>query len=282
MKKLLSIIAAALLLASPAEAASSSFLGTLPTTGNTAAFAGWCVGGTGANCSGGVFWPSTVIANSSGTELFTSANPGLVDETTGSQFHTDLTAPTPCQTATAWNTNAAYGSGVTEATLCDLQAAFWQDLGAVAGVQLGAPSNFGTTPGAVKVPGVNASVFGNDPCLGQAKTNLAINQNGTTSAQLIALSGSTKVYVCSLFLLAAGATTLAITTGTGTACASSNTAVIGTTTANIANSVSLAANGGLTLGNGEGTIGAGAASSELCMILGSNVYVSGNLTYVQQ
>lgn len=121
-----------------------------------------------------------------------------------------------------------------------------------------------------------------DPCMFQAKTNLPISQNGTSSVQLIALSGSTSIYVCSLSIIAAGTTTVAFTTGTGSACVTGNAAVIGSTTANIANSMSFAANGGLTLGNGQGTIAKGAASSELCMINGSNVYVSGNLTYVQQ
>jgi len=125
-------------------------------------------------------------------------------------------------------------------------------------------------------------ISSSDPCLGANKTNLPISQNGTSSVQLIALSGATVVYVCSLSLIAAGATTVAITTGTGSACVTSNAAVIGSTTANIANSLSLAANGGLTLGNGLGTIAKGAASSELCMINGTNVFVSGNLTYVQQ
>jgi hypothetical protein len=122
----------------------------------------------------------------------------------------------------------------------------------------------------------------NDPCSQANKTNLPISQNGTSSVQLVALSGSTTIYVCSLVLVAAGATTVALTTGTGSACVTGNAAVLGTTTASIANSISLLANGGLTLGNGGGTIAKGAASGELCMINGSNVFVSGNLTYVQQ
>lgn len=137
------------------------------------------------------------------------------------------------------------------------------------------------------IPVTNAGTFAvqaatSDPCSSANKTNLPISQNGTSSVQLVALSGSTVIYVCSLSLIAAGATTVALTTGTGSACVTGNAAVIGTTTANIANSMSLAANGGLTLGNGAGTIAKGAASSELCMINGSNVFVSGNLTYVQQ
>lgn len=122
-----------------------------------------------------------------------------------------------------------------------------------------------------------------DPCTFQAKTNLPISQNGTSSVQLIALSGSTSIYVCSMFLMTnSTATTFAITTGTGSACVTGNAAVVGTTTANIANSMNLITGAGYTLGNGGGTVAKGAASSELCLILGSNVFVSGNLTYVQQ
>lgn len=173
------------------------------------------------------------------------------------------------------------------------------------GGTLGAMANYGTSPGAVLVPGVNAFVTNSnangqataansspvvlpaaqvttDPCSLGTKTNLPISQNGTSSVQLIALSGSTVIYVCSLSLIAAGATTVVLTTGTGTACVTGNAAVLGDTTANIANGLSLAANGGLTLGNGAGTVAKGAASSELCMTLGTNVRMSGNLTYVQQ
>lgn len=173
------------------------------------------------------------------------------------------------------------------------------------GGTLGAMGNYGTSPGAVLVPGVNAFVTNSnangqataansspvvlpvaqvtaDPCSLGNKTNLPISQNGTSSVQLVGLSGSTVIYVCSLSLIAAGATTVILTTGTGSACVTGNAAVIGDTTANIANGLSLAANGGLTLGSGAGTIAKGAASSELCMTLGTNVRMSGNLTYVQQ
>ena len=80
MKRHIAYFLAFLLLASPAFAASTSYQATL---GSGAGFAAWCVGGTGASCSGGAFWPSTVIANSSGTELFTSANPGYVQVPSG-------------------------------------------------------------------------------------------------------------------------------------------------------------------------------------------------------
>jgi len=140
-----------------------------------------------------------------------------------------------------------------------------------------------TTAAAAVAAGTNRIGYvSDDPCTQKTKTNLPISQNGTSSVQLVALSGSTVIYVCSLSLIAAGATTVALTTGTGTACVTGNAAVIGSTTANIANSLSLAANGGLTMGSGNGSVALGAASSELCMVLGTNVFVSGNLTYVQQ
>ncbi len=254
---------------------------------------------------------------------------------TGGEFTTG--GATACATAQACTVGMTVGR------------AFFTDTSSWAGTVLGAPSAYGTSPGAVNVPGVNAFVtntnangsavsassspvviasdqaavavkaasaafasgsiasgalasgsvasgaiasgafaagsFVNatagDPCMFAPKTNLAISQNGTSSVQLVALSGATAIYVCSLSLIAAGATTVALTTGTGTACVTGNAAVIGSTTANIANSMSFAANGGLTIGSGQGTIAKGAASSELCMILGTNVFVSGNLTYVQ-
>jgi hypothetical protein len=196
-----------------------------------------------------------------------------------------------------------------------------------AGSTLGAITTYGTAPGAVLVPSVNAFVTNTnvnlatnadgvaavaanaagagspvnsanytwngstwdrqkalaDPCSYQNKTNLAISQNGTSSVQLVALSGSTVIYVCSIFLMTnSTATTVALTTGTGTGCVTGNDAVVGSTTANIANSMNLIAGAGFTLGNGTGTVAKGAAASELCMILGSNVFVSGNITYVQQ
>lgn len=69
-----------LLLIGPAYAASTSYQATL---GSGAGFAAWCVGGSGAPCTGGVFWPGTVIANSSGAELFTSSNAGFVQGAVG-------------------------------------------------------------------------------------------------------------------------------------------------------------------------------------------------------
>lgn len=118
-----------------------------------------------------------------------------------------------------------------------------------------------------------------DPCSLALKTNLPISFQATASAQLIALSGSTKIYVCSLSLIASVATNFSLTGGTGTNCGTP-AALIGTTTAS--NGVPLAANGGLTLGNGAGTVAVTGAGSELCIVQSGAGNIVGNLTYVQQ
>jgi len=119
-----------------------------------------------------------------------------------------------------------------------------------------------------------------DPCSLGAKTNLAISTNATALTQIIAASGSTKIYICSITLIAPGATAFNLNTGTGTNCGTSTAALVGSTTA--ANGLSFAANGGLTLGNGSGTVAVTAASSELCTLQSNAVQIAGNLTYVQQ
>ena len=118
-----------------------------------------------------------------------------------------------------------------------------------------------------------------DPCFATAKTNLPISLQTTSITQQIALSGSTKIYVCSLSLIASAATVFSVTGGTGTNCGTP-AALIGTTSAS--HGLSLAANGGLTYGNGGSTVAVTGAGSELCLVQSGAGDLSGNLTYVQQ
>ncbi len=138
-------------------------------------------------------------------------------------------------------------------------------------------SAFGTNSNITGVAGT-ATAF--DPCTWKTKTNLAISSNATALTQIIAASGSTKIYVCSLSLLAAGATAYNLNTGTGSNCGSSTAALLGSTTA--ANGLTFATGGGMTLGNGGATVLVTAASSEICTLQSTAVYVSGSMTYVQQ
>lgn len=119
-----------------------------------------------------------------------------------------------------------------------------------------------------------------DPCVYNTKTNIPISYQTTTSLQLVGLSTGKVIYVCSLALIGSTATVFSLTSGIGTACATSAAAVMGSSTAT--NGISLAANGGLTLGSGAGTVAIAPASSELCIIQSGAGNLSGNITVVQQ
>ena len=150
-----------------------------------------------------------------------------------------------------------------------------KDAAVLAAVQAPIP-DCGATPCTNKV----GSLAGQpDPCFATAKVNLPISLQTTSITQQIALSGSTKIYVCSLSLIASAATVFSVTGGTGTNCGTP-AALIGTTSAS--HGLSLAANGGLTYGNGGSTVAVTGAGSELCLVQSGAGDLSGNLTYVQQ
>jgi hypothetical protein len=148
------------------------------------------------------------------------------------------------------------------------------ELASLASIDTKVGSAIPTQATSVPIGGVS-----NDPCSYAAKTNLPISFQTTSITQQIALSGSTKIYVCSLSLIASAATVFSVTGGTGTNCGTP-AALIGTTSAT--HGLSLAANGGMTLGNGAGTVAVTAAGSELCLVQSGAGDLVGNLTYVQQ
>jgi len=129
---------------------------------------------------------------------------------------------------------------------------------------------------------VSLSPNNNDPCANAAKTNVAISMQNTTTVKLVSLASSKKIYICSLALIASGATVFSVADGTKvtTECDTAAEAVIGTTTAS--HGLSLAANGGITFGNGQGTVAlTTTASHDLCLFQSGSVDLSGVLTYVQ-
>jgi hypothetical protein len=123
-----------------------------------------------------------------------------------------------------------------------------------------------------------------DPCNSAAKSSVAINITSATTTSLVAVSGSTTVYVCGFTFtasqVATTANTLQFEYGTGAAC-TSPTALTGTL-----------GSGGLTAaaplvisgGNGDQTIFKSAASAGICALtaIGASGTFQGFLTYVQQ
>jgi hypothetical protein len=118
-----------------------------------------------------------------------------------------------------------------------------------------------------------------DPCKGQAKLYASISQTGNT--QLVAGTASKKIYVCSIHVVAAAATDVAVVEGTGTVCGTGSAGVSGFGGATAATGWNFAANGGIALGNGDSSIGAeGTSGDNLCIFNSGSGQVSGGISYV--
>ena len=120
-----------------------------------------------------------------------------------------------------------------------------------------------------------------DICTFAAKKFAPISTS-SGNAQIVAPSGSTKVYICSIVTVGATASVQNIIEGTGAACTTANeAAIIGSTTA--ANGMSFAANGGFSYGNGGAEVGATAtAGNGVCLLQSGTAAIAGIMGYVQQ
>src|SRR5579862_7619691 len=120
-----------------------------------------------------------------------------------------------------------------------------------------------------------------DPCKGQVKFYASINQTGNT--QIVAGTGSKKIYVCSIHVVTAAAANVAVVEGTGSVCATGTAGVSGFGGATAATGWNFAANGGIALGNGDSSLGAEANSGDnLCIFNSGSGQISGGISYVVQ
>jgi hypothetical protein len=120
-----------------------------------------------------------------------------------------------------------------------------------------------------------------DPCAAQPKSYASIDQ--TANTQLVAGTASEKIYVCSIHVVVAAATNVAVVEGTGTVCGTGTAGVSGFGGATAATGWNFAANGGLTLGSGESSLGAeGTSGDNLCIFNSGSAQVSGGISYVVQ
>jgi hypothetical protein len=138
---------------------------------------------------------------------------------------------------------------------------------------------FATGQGFKITDGTNFLVV--DPCKAQTKLYASINQ--TANTQLAAGTASKKIYVCSIHVVAAAATNVAVVEGTGSVCATSTAGVSGFGGATAATGWNFAANGGIALGNGDSSLGAeGTSGDNLCIFNSGSGQVSGGISYVVQ
>jgi hypothetical protein len=120
---------------------------------------------------------------------------------------------------------------------------------------------------------------GLDPCKGLSKLYASISQ--TANTQLVAGTASKKIYVCSIHVVAAAATNVAVVEGTGSVCATGTAGVSGFGGATAATGWNFAANGGIALGNGDSSLGAeGTSGDNLCIFNSGSGQVSGGISYV--
>jgi hypothetical protein len=118
-----------------------------------------------------------------------------------------------------------------------------------------------------------------DPCKGQTKLYASINQTGNT--QLVTGTSSKKIYVCSIHVVTAAATNVAVVEGTGSVCGTSTAGVSGFGGATAATGWNFAGNGGIALGNGDSSLGAeGTSGDNLCIFNSGSGQVSGGISYV--
>jgi hypothetical protein len=120
-----------------------------------------------------------------------------------------------------------------------------------------------------------------DPCKGQTKLYVSINQ--TANTQLVPGTAAKKIYICSIHVVVAVATSIALVEGTGSVCATGTAGVSGLGGATAATGWNFAVNGGIVLGNGDAAVGAeGTSADNLCLFNSGSGQVSGGISYVVQ
>jgi hypothetical protein len=143
-----------------------------------------------------------------------------------------------------------------------------------------AQGQFATGQAPVKITdGTNTLVV--DPCKAQTKFYVSISQ--TANTQLVTGTASKKIYICSIHVVVAAATNVALVEGTGSVCATGTAGVSGFGGATAATGWNFMANGGIALGNGDAAVGAeGTNADNLCLFNSGSGQVSGGIGYVVQ
>lgn len=120
---------------------------------------------------------------------------------------------------------------------------------------------------------VGANSAANLTGLIQASSSAAISVSTATTTQLVALSGSTKIYVTSFDVIAAGTGNIKFVYGTGSSC--------GTGTTDLTGNYNLTAQAGIAKGSGLGPVLVVPAGNALCVTTSAAVGMYGSVAYTQ-
>lgn len=107
----------------------------------------------------------------------------------------------------------------------------------------------------------------------QASASAQITMSTATTTQFVALSGTTKIYVTSFDVLAAGTTNVTFVYGTGANCGTGTTALAGLYT--------LTAQSGIAKGSGLGPVLVVPAGNALCVTNSQAIVIGGSISYTQ-
>jgi hypothetical protein len=112
-----------------------------------------------------------------------------------------------------------------------------------------------------------------DQRVSTANSSVAINVSTATTTQLVAISGSTKVYVTSFDVIAGGTGNITFVYGTGASC--------GTGTTSLTGAYNLVAQAGIAKGDGSGAILVTPSGQALCVTTSAAVQMSGSVSFQQ-
>lgn len=128
-----------------------------------------------------------------------------------------------------------------------------------------------TAPTIAQLSGVQSGA--NMVSMIQASASVAISVSTATTTQLVALSGSTKIYVTAWDVIAAGTGNIKLVYGTGASC--------GTGTTDLTGNYNLVAQAGIAKGGGLGPIIVVPAGNALCVTTSAAVGMAGSVAYTQ-
>jgi hypothetical protein len=109
--------------------------------------------------------------------------------------------------------------------------------------------------------------------INQNNSSAAINISTATTTQLIALSGSTKIYVMAWDVIAGGTGNITLEYGTGSNCGTGTTVLTG--------AYNLTAQAGISKGDGSAPVLVVPAGNALCALTSAAVQMSGSVTFQQ-
>lgn len=107
----------------------------------------------------------------------------------------------------------------------------------------------------------------------QASSSVPINISTATTTQLVALSGTTNIFITSWDIISGGIGNFTLVYGTGTNCATGTTSLTG--------AYPLTAQAGISKGNGNGIVLIVPRGNALCATTSQSVQMSGSLSFAQ-